>query len=280
MRMQKFIFLGTPHVAEETLRSLLAAGFLPSLVVTNPDRPAGRGRVMTPSPVRVLAEANGIPVYMPEMLDDEAFAHLASVEAEYAICVAYGKIIPERVIKLYPKGILNIHYSLLPKYRGATPTEAALLAGDAETGVTIQKMVYELDAGDVIAQEKIAIEPTWTVRELRPKLIELGARMLVTVLPKYLAGEITPQPQDRTLASRCGKFAKTDGELILSTENATDNWRKYRAYADSIGTYFFEERGDKKVRIKIITATFDGTTFTPLRVIPEGKSEMNYIPKI
>jgi len=278
--MQKFIFLGTPHVAEETLRALLAAGFLPSLVVTNPDRPAGRGRVMTPSPVRVLAEANGIPVYMPEMLDDEAFAHLASVEAEYAICVAYGKIIPERVIKLYPKGILNIHYSLLPKYRGATPTEAALLAGDAETGVTIQKMVYELDAGDVIAQEKIAIEPTWTVRELRPKLIELGARMLVTVLPKYLAGEITPQPQDRTLASRCGKFAKTDGELILSTENATDNWRKYRAYADSIGTYFFEERGDKKVRIKIITATFDGTTFTPLRVIPEGKSEMNYIPKI
>ena len=278
--MQKFIFLGTPHVAEETLRALLAAGFLPSLVVTNPDRPAGRGRVMTPSPVRVLAEANGIPVYMPEMLDDEAFAHLASVEAEYAICVAYGKIIPERVIKLYPKGILNIHYSLLPKYRGATPTEAALLAGDAETGVTIQKMAYELDAGDIIAQEKTTIEPTWTVHELRPKLIELGARMLVAVLPKYLAGEITLQPQDHTLASRCGKFAKTDGELILSTENATDNWRKYRAYADSIGTYFFEERGDKKVRIKIITATFDGTTFTPLRVIPEGKSEMNYIPKI
>ena len=135
--MKSFIFFGTPHVAAETLQALLTAGFVPSLVVTNPDRPAGRGRVMTPSPVRVLAESHNIPVFMPEKLDDDAQVRLAEAQASYAICVAYGKIIPERFIVLFPQGILNIHYSLLPKYRGATPTEAALLANDAENGVTI-----------------------------------------------------------------------------------------------------------------------------------------------
>ncbi|OGG60271.1 methionyl-tRNA formyltransferase [Candidatus Kaiserbacteria bacterium RIFCSPHIGHO2_02_FULL_50_50] len=275
--MKSFIFFGTPHVAAETLQALLTAGFVPSLVVTNPDRPAGRGRVMTPSPVRVLAESHNIPVFMPEKLDDDAQVRLAEAQASYAICVAYGKIIPERFIVLFPQGILNIHYSLLPKYRGATPTEAALLANDAETGVTIQKMVYELDAGDIIAQEKIAIEPQWTVRELRPKLIELGAKMLIITLPQYLAGEIIPQPQEHSLATRCGKFEKSDGELTLDEVHAANNWRKYRAYADTIGTYFFEERAGTMVRIKIITATFDGTAFTPLRVIPEGKKEMDFI---
>jgi len=274
--MSPFIFFGTPHVAAETLEVLLTAGFVPSLVVTNPDRPAGRGRELRPSPVRVLAELHNIPVIMPERLNDDATAQITARPAAYAICVAYGKIIPQQLIEKFPQGILNIHYSLLPKYRGATPTEAALLAGDAETGVTIQKMVYELDAGDIVAQEKIVIDPPWTVRELRPKLIELGARILTRILPQYLANNIVPQPQDNSQATRCGKFKKADGELTLEAAHAEENWRKYRAYADTIGTYFFAKRNGADVRIKIVTANFDGHTFTPLRVIPEGKKETSY----
>lgn len=274
--MHPFIFFGTPHVAAETLQALLVAGFTPSLIVTNPDRPAGRGRELRKSPVRVLAELHRIPVITPERLDDEVIAHISNEHAHYAICVAYGKIIPERLIALFPQGILNIHYSLLPKYRGATPTEAALLAGDTETGVTVQKMVYELDAGDIVAQEKITIDPSWTIRELRPKLIELGTTMLTRILPQYLANDIASQPQDNSQATRCSKFEKTNGELTLDATHAEENWRKYRAYADTIGTYFFAKRNGVDIRIKIMTATFDGQTFTPLRVIPEGKKETDY----
>ena len=168
-------------------------------------------------------------------------------------------------------GVLNVHYSLLPKYRGATPLEASLLAGDTETGVTIQKMVKALDAGDILAQERVAIDAADTARELRPKLITLGADLLVRTLPSYLNGEITPVAQDHTLASRAGKLKKEDGLLDLSG-SARDNWNKYRAYADTIGTHLFK---DGK-RIKIISASFKNGIFTPLRVIPEGKKETQY----
>ncbi len=274
--MDSFIFFGTPHVASETLAQLLAAGYVPKLVVTNPDRPQGRGLVMTPSPVRVLAESRGIPILMPEKLDDAAIASITAENASYALVVAYGKIIPERLITAFPCGVLNVHYSLLPKYRGASPLEAALLNGDTETGVTIQRMVYELDAGDILAMETTPIFPTETARELRPRLIDLGAKLLVATLPKYLTGEIVPVPQDASQATKCGKYKKEQGELILSPEHAEENYCKYRAFADSIGTYFFFMRDRKPMRIKIHTAEYVDGVFTPLRVTPEGKKETDY----
>ncbi|MEK7604568.1 MAG: methionyl-tRNA formyltransferase [Patescibacteria group bacterium] len=271
MMSHKFIYFGTPNVARDTLARLLAAGFTPALVVTAPDAPRGRGLVLTPSPTRVLAEEHGIPTITPEVLDAETLATIRAVGASYALCIAYGKIFPESLIQSFPLGVLNVHYSLLPKYRGATPLEAALLAGDQETGVTIQKMVKALDAGDVIAQRATPIGANETARELRPRLITLGADLLIETLPHYLAGEITPVAQDETQVSRSGKFQKEDGLLDLAGD-ARENWNKYRAYTDSIGTYFFKD--DK--RMKITVASFMGGQFIVDRVIPEGKKETAY----
>jgi methionyl-tRNA formyltransferase len=270
--MSNFVFFGTPRVASETLATLVEHGFTPSLVVTSPDAPKGRGLELTPSPTKVFALEHSIPCITPEQLDAETIEKIKSEHCAYGIAVAYGKIFPEELISAFPKGVLNVHYSLLPKYRGATPLEASLLAGDSETGVTVQKMVKALDAGDIIAQERIAIGETETARELRPKLIALGADLLVRTLPAYERGEITPMTQDHALATHKGKLRKEDGLLDLSAP-PRENWNKYRAYADSIGTYFFK---DGK-RIKIVSASLKNGIFSPERVIPEGKSETQYV---
>lgn len=267
----KFVFFGTPNVASETLATLIANNFIPAVVVTSPDAPRGRGLVLTPSETKTLALAHNIPVLTPEKLDAEAIVAIQSYGCDYALVVAYGKIFPEVLINAFPKGVLNIHYSLLPKYRGATPLESALLAGEIETGVTIQKMTKEIDAGDILAQEKTVIAPDETARELRPRLISMGAELLVKTLSSFLEGTITPVVQDASLATRAYKIKKEDGLLNLNV-TAEENWKKYRAYADSIGTYFFE---DNK-RIKITSAEFAKGEFRVLRVIPEGKHEMAY----
>lgn len=266
-----FVYFGTPTVASETLATLVEHGFVPTLVVTSPDAPQGRGLTLTPSPVKTLALEHHIPLLTPEKLDSAAMAAIAATGADYGICVAYGKIFPEALIATFPLGVLNVHYSLLPKYRGATPLEGALLAGKQETGVTVQKMVKELDAGDIIAQEATLIASGETARELRPRLIILGAELLVKTLPAFVQGEITPVSQDASLASHSGKLKKEDGLLTLDAP-ATENWNKYRAYADSIGTYFFEN----EKRMKITKASLTGGKFIVERVIPEGKNETDY----
>lgn len=269
--MHNFVYFGTPTVASDTLAHLLEHGFKPKLIVTSPDAPRGRGLVLTPTPVKELALAHNIPLITPEKLDDAAISTITAYGATYGICVAYGKIFPETLIQSFPKGVLNVHYSLLPKYRGATPLETALLMGENETGVTIQKMVKELDAGDVISQEATTISANETARELRPRLIRMGAELLITTLPAYERDEIVPVAQDASLATRAYKIKKEDGLLDLS-DSAETNWYKYRAYADSVGTYFFENGK----RMKITSAEFASGIFRVLRVIPEGKREMDY----
>jgi methionyl-tRNA formyltransferase len=262
------VYFGTPTVASETLAMLLENGFIPALVVTAPDAPRGRGLVLTPSPVKALALVHCIPVLTPDTLGPETVSVIHAYGCDYTLVVAYGKLFPEELMAAFPLGVLNVHYSLLPKYRGATPLEGALLAGERETGVTIQKMVKELDAGDIVAQETVAIAPGETARELRPRLIALGAQLLVGTLPHYLAGEITLHAQDASLASSTHKLKKEDGLLDLNAP-AEANWNKYRAYADTIGTYFF----DAGKRVKITKASLINGTFVIERIIPEGKSE-------
>jgi methionyl-tRNA formyltransferase len=272
---EPFIFFGTPYVARDTLASLLEAGYTPSLVVTSPDRPRGRGMTLSPCETKEWALAHNLPVFSPEKLDEAAVAEIRAVGATYALVVAYGKILPESLINVFPKGLLNVHYSLLPKYRGASPVEAALLNGDAVTGVAIQKLVKEMDAGDIVAMEETAILPDETTKELRARLITLGANLLIQILPAYLAGEIAGTPQDHSLATRCRKIPKEDGLLDLGAPSE-ENWRKYRAYFEGPGTYFFVERDNKQMRVKIRKASYVNDTFIIERVVPEGKSEMTY----
>ncbi|HEY4500676.1 MAG TPA: methionyl-tRNA formyltransferase [Candidatus Paceibacterota bacterium] len=266
-----FAYFGTPKVASDTLAILIKHGFVPSVVVTSPDAPKSRGLVLTQSETKTLALAHHIPVITPEKLDAETVVAIAALGCDYAIVVAYGKIFPEDLINAFPRGVLNVHYSLLPKYRGATPLETALLSGENETGVTIQKMVKELDAGDILAQKSTPIGNDETARELRPCLIKMGANLLAETIPEYLSGNITPLPQNASYASRAYKIKKEDGLISLGA-TAKENWNKYRAYADSIGTYFYENGK----RMKITKASFKNEKFIIERVIPEGKRETNY----
>lgn len=267
----KFIYFGTPDVAKETLEHLVAAGLTPSLVVTNPDAPRGRGQVLTPSAVKTYAESLSLPVLTPEKLDDDFINEVKAIAADLAIVVAYGKILPEALINIFPKGVLNVHYSLLPRWRGASPVESALLNEDDVTGVTIQKMVKKLDAGDIVATVTETILSDDTTATLRPRLIKLGADLLIDTLPKYMTGEVTPVVQDESLVTHAPKFMKTEGELDLSGD-ATINWRKYQAFAISPGTYFFENGK----RMKIKKARFEEGKFIVERVVPEGGTEIDY----
>lgn len=267
----KFAFFGTPHVASDTLKALIEAGYRPEVVVTSPDSPRGRGYVMTPSETKVLAEAHSLPVITPDRLNPEAIEAIEGYDCEYAIVVAYGKILPEELIAVFPKGVFNIHYSLLPKYRGASPVETALLNGEKVTGVTIQKMVYELDAGDIVAQAEEDVLEDDTTATLRPRLITLGSELLIKVLPQIESGEIVATPQNHAEATFAPKFKKEDGLLDLSA-GGEENWRKYRALIEWAGTYFFE---DGK-RMKVKKARFENGQFIVERVVPEGGKERDY----
>ncbi|MDB5189856.1 MAG: methionyl-tRNA formyltransferase [Parcubacteria group bacterium] len=273
--MSKFVYFGTPYVARDTLACLVEHGFVPEVVVTSPAAPKGRGLTLTPSETNVWATEHGISVLTPTVLDQSFIDQLSAHQCDYAIVVAYGKIIPQALIDAFPKGILNIHYSLLPKYRGASPVEASLLHGETVTGVTIQQMVFELDAGDVIAQEEVTIDPNDTTLSLRPKLIEAGADLLVRTLPAFIEGSVTPVTQDALLATRAKKIKKEEGCLSLYGDGAI-NWNTYRAFRESPGTYFFAHKGDTKIRVKIVDAKCESGAFQVTRIVPEGKNEQPF----
>src|SRR5665647_1139124 len=177
-----FVFWGTPNVASETLEILKQAGFLPSLVITSPDAKSGRGLLTQVSPVATFAEQNNISCMKQEKLDEEFSNKLKAKSYDLFIVVAYGKIIGEDILNIPKLGSINIHYSLLPKYRGASPVESAILNGETETGVTIQKMEYKMDAGPIIAKEKTEIFPDEKAPELRKCLIKMGGKLLVKTL--------------------------------------------------------------------------------------------------
>jgi methionyl-tRNA formyltransferase len=275
MSHKPFLFFGTPYVARDTLAHLVSCGYVPEAVISSPDAPRGRGLTLTPSETKAWALEHDLPVLTPEKIDDAFIDSLKVYGAESAIVVAYGKILPQALINSFPLGVLNIHYSLLPKYRGASPVEGALLNGETVTGVAIQRMVYELDAGDVLRSVEVPIEPSETTRELRPRLVAIGAELLTDILPSFEDGSIQAAPQDHAQATHTKKIKKEMGELSLNGD-ALENWNRYRAYAESPGTYFFMQKDGVRLRVKIRSAQFIEDTFVPLRVVPEGKNETDY----
>lgn len=265
----KFVFFGTPAIAATTLDILAQHNMMPTLIVTNPDKPQGRKHILTPSPVKVWATKNAIPVIDTEN-KEILLAELKKQSWDVFIAVAYGHILSEELINLPQYGTLNIHYSLLPRWRGASPVEAALLAGDSETGITIQKMVYKLDAGDVIARHVIPLTGNETTISLKESMATIGGKLLAETLLKLTAGEITPESQDETLATRCGKIKKEDAE-ILPTDTEETKWRKYRALIER-KPYFMED-GKRNI---ITDATFENGKFKITEIIPEGKTKTPY----
>jgi methionyl-tRNA formyltransferase len=282
-----FIFWGTPDVASETLEILKNSLLIPSLIVTAPDRPKGRKMLITPPPVKIWAIENNIPYIQPEKLteslsifgsrgpDSEGEGRreekLEEIKYDLSVVVAYGKIMPEEILKMTKHGSINIHYSLLPKYRGASPVESAILNGDTETGITIQQMEFKMDSGPIITTEKISILPDETSSELRKRLIKIGGELLVKILPDYLAGKIKTITQDESKATFCKKIKKEDG-LIDLNDDPIKNYNKFRAYATWPRTFFFKD--DK--RMIITKARLENDKFIIEKVIPEGGKEIDY----
>jgi methionyl-tRNA formyltransferase len=260
-----FVFFGTPDVASETLQILKENGYTPSLIVTSPDRPQGRKMLVTPPPTKIWAMENNIPYIQPEKLSPK------EISADLFIVVAYGKILSEEILNIPKFGSINIHYSLLPKYRGASPVESAILNGNKETGVTIQKMKFKMDAGPIIAQEKIEILPDEKASELRTRLIKIGGELLVKTLPDITDGKINEVEQNESETTFCKKIAKEDG-LVNLADNAEKNYNKFRAYATWPRTFFFK---DGK-RIIITDATLENNVFVIKKVLPEGKKEITW----
>ncbi|MEI8174986.1 MAG: methionyl-tRNA formyltransferase [bacterium] len=264
-------FFGTPDVASETLEILKKNGYIPSLIVTSPDRPQGRKMIITPPPAKVWAEKNNIVFLQPEKLDNEFTLKLLTFNFQLFIVVAYGKIMPEELLNMPKFGSINIHYSLLPKYRGASPVESAILNGEKETGITIQKMEYKMDAGAIIAQEKVKILSDEKAPELRTRLIKIGGELLVKTLPEFIENKITPTPQEESKATHCKKIKKEDG-LIDLNDDPIKNYNKFRAYATWPRTFFFKEGK----RIIITDAKLENNQFIIKKVIPENGKEINY----
>ncbi len=220
----KIIFAGTPEFAAQALKQLIAAGHEIALVLTQPDRPAGRGMKLTASPVKVVAEQHGIPLWQPEKLRTaEQQAPVAAASADVMVVAAYGLILPQIVLDMPRLGCLNIHASLLPRWRGAAPIQRAILAGDSETGITIMQMNAGLDTGDMLSRHKLPITASSTAATLHDQLAELGAQAIVTALaglPKLQAQRVQQEETGVTYAEK------------LKKEEAAIDWQKPAAELD------------------------------------------------
>jgi methionyl-tRNA formyltransferase len=227
--MTRIVFMGSPAFAVPALERL-ADSYEVVAVVTQPDRPAGRKRRLTAPPVKAAALARGLPVWQPPTLrTPQAVARLRALAPDLVVVVAFGQILRANVLEIPPHGCLNLHGSLLPKYRGAAPVPATILSAETETGVTLMRMDEGMDTGPVIAQATCPIAPDDTTATLGDKLCHLGADLLIETLPRWLAGEVTSQPQDDSQATYCHPIAKSDGRLDwqLSAEELA---RRVRAF--------------------------------------------------
>ena len=231
MTAPRVAFFGSPDFAVPTLEALIDSGYRPVVVVTQPDRPAGRGRALRPPPVKVVAEAAGIDMLQPERLRDaDATAALTAYEPELQIIAAYGQILRPAVLSPPRFGTLNVHASILPRWRGASPVTAALLAGDRESGVTIMLVDEGEDTGDIVATRVEPIRDDDDAGSLGDRLAEIGATLLIETIPAWIAGDVAPQPQDANQATRAGRLTKSEGRIDW-TQPADAIVRQVRAFS-------------------------------------------------
>lgn len=271
-----FVFFGTPDYAVIVLDELKKNGFKPSLIVTAPDAPKGRGLILTPPPVKVWANENNIPILQPEKLDSDFLNNLKNGKnIKLGIVVAYGKIIPKSVVENFSLGILNVHPSLLPSFRGSSPIESAILEGVKETGVSIMLLDEKMDHGPIYAKEKYEIDEHTKTSGLGPRLFELGGKTLARILPDIIGGKINPEQQNHELATFTKKISKADGLIDLESDPHA-NYRKYCAYDKFPSVFFFVNKQGKELRIKIKEAALIDGNFIIKTVVPEGKNSMSY----
>lgn len=281
--VQSIIFCGTPAFAIPSLASLAEEPSLRvDLVVTQPDRPVGPKRTITPPPIKEETKRLGIPVFQPERINEELPAFLTQQKIQrpdFLVVVAYGVILSEETLRLPTIAPINAHASLLPRWRGASPVEHAILAGDTETGVTIQVMVHELDAGPIVAQEAIAIAPDETAATLRQKLSDLGAKLL----HHALLSPLHPRPQPTEGVTKCRTLTREDGQVDPQTMTAQEIERAVRAFTPWPGVTCtidghplkIHQASPQSTAASFALSCAEGTTLHLITVQPPGKKPMS-----
>ncbi|HNP75504.1 MAG TPA: methionyl-tRNA formyltransferase [bacterium] len=228
----KIIFAGTPEFAVPFLAELANdADFEIVAIITQPDKPAGRKQLLAPPPVKVWASSRGFTIFQPEKLtaNHQIINELKALSADVLVVVAYGLIIPPEILAIFARGNINVHPSLLPKYRGASPVQAAILAGENHSGVTIMLMDEKMDHGPILAQEELILSGNETNESLHQLMATVGKKLLVKTIKKYLVGQLTPQPQDHQQATFCKEIKKEDARIDWS-KSALSISRQIRAY--------------------------------------------------
>lgn len=271
MKDARVIFAGTPEFARASLSALVDNGVIPVAVLTQPDRPAGRGKRLTASPVKRYATEHGIPVMQPQTLrDKEVVAELQALEPDLMVVAAYGLLLPQDVLDIPGCGCINVHASLLPRWRGAAPIQAAILAGDKTTGISLMSMTAGLDEGPVFVSAQLEIGNDETAGSLHDRLADLGGQLLASNLDAIIEGAIEAVPQDDALASYAGKIQKQDARLDW-TRSAGDLERRVRAFNPVPGAFFFAPVADGSLRIKCWRAEeTQSTDAIPGAVIASG----------
>ncbi|SFF22856.1 methionyl-tRNA formyltransferase [Fontimonas thermophila] len=263
----RLVFAGTPEFAVAALDALHAAGHTLAGVFTQPDRPAGRGRRLTPSPVAQRAAELGLPVFKPEKLHAEAQAVLRACAPEVIVVVAYGLILPQAVLDIPRHGCLNIHASLLPRWRGAAPIQRAIEAGDTQTGITIMRMDAGLDTGPILLREAVPIGEHTTAGELHDQLATLGARLIVTALERLARGALPETPQPAHGATYAAKLSKDEARIDW-TQDAVTLARRIRAFNPWPGAWSLLD--GERIRLLLARALDRPAPATPPGTVLDG----------
>jgi methionyl-tRNA formyltransferase len=280
-RKINFIFFGSSRFSEIVLDELEKHGFLPMAVVTTPDKPQGRKLVITPTPVKRWATKRNIKIFDPAKLDKAfseklmEFNSLTDSKYDLFVVASYGKIIPESIYNLPSHKTLNIHPSLLPKYRGPSPLQSTMLDDVKNTGITVMRIDAEMDHGPIVSQTAIQISEWPTYDSFEEKMAREGAKLLAKTIPDWCNGKIKEKNQDNELATYTSKINKKHAEINLA-DDPYMNFRKIQAYHEWPQAYFFVRHNNKKTRVKISSASFQNGELKIEKVIPEGGREMKY----
>ena len=271
--MTRVVFMGSPEFAVPSLRALTREYTVVG-VVTQPDRPAGRGRALKPPAIKLEASALGLPTIQPNKLTEpSAIQQIRDWAPQVIVVAAFGQILRAEMLRLPAQGCINVHASLLPRWRGAAPIQAAIAAGDTESGVTIMQMDEGLDTGPMISQRRVPIEPQDTGSSLAERLARLGAELLPVALRGYLSGSLVPQPQDAAAATKAPLLKKEDGRLD-PVMPASVLERRVRAFNPWPGAYILLDEGNLKVhRAHLVTAEHP----PGLRLTVDGKPALGTV---
>ena len=267
----KSVFFGTPEISVHFLEKLKKNNFLFDLIITNPDRPTGRKKILTSSPVKIWAEKNNIEVLNPEKLDEKIIDKIKSYDLFFVL--AYGKILKKEILDLPKMGVWNLHPSLLPKYRGPSPIMSAILDDQKKTGISLMLLDEKMDHGPILSQQKIIVQEWKKNFEMEKEFSEIGAEIFLKTIKKFQEGEIFPKEQNHNKATFCKKYEKSDMELEFpfSKNNTRKNFLKYLAFPKP---FFIKEK--KRYVVTNGIWNIDKKEFEIKKVIPEGKKGQDW----